>query len=193
MMLPESVPVSLIRQYLFCPRIPWHMRAGTPVASPLWVRQGVEHHQRQRRLTRPRKLKRLGLEDAERRFEVALESERLGLHGVVDLVLSTPGEVVPVEFKIQDAPPTRAIRLQLLAYGLLAEEAYNLPFERGLVIAGTRSRTYPVPGTDSLKEELFRYLASLRRDQASPVLPPSDAQENKCTQCEYLASCNDRF
>lgn len=193
MMLPESVPVSLIRQYLFCPRVPWHLAAGTPAASPLWVRQGVEHHRRQRRLTRPRKLRALGLADAERRFEVSLESERFGLHGIVDLVLLTDDEVVPVEFKLQNAPPTRAICLQLLAYGLVAEAEYMRPFRRGLVICGSRSRTYPIQRTPDLENRLEQTLAHLRRDRASPVLPPSSAQANKCTQCEYLPHCNDRF
>lgn len=192
-MLPESIPVSLIRQFLFCPRVPWHMTAGTPAPSPLWVRQGVEHHQRQRRLTRPRKLRALGLANAERHFEIPLESERLGLHGIVDLVLLTDEEVVPVEFKLQDAPPTRAICLQLLAYGLLGEEEYVRPFRRGLVICGSRSRTYPIQRTRKLEDRLEKTLICLRQDRSSPVLPPSSAQANKCTQCEYLAHCNDRF
>lgn len=192
-MLPESIPVSLIRQYLFCPRIPWHMAAGTPAPSPLWVRQGVEHHQKQPRLTRPRKLRTLGLPGAERRFEVPLESATLALHGIVDLILLTEDEVVPVEFKLQDAPPTQAICLQLLAYGLLAEEGFERPFRRGLVICGSRSRTYPVKRTGKLEERLGETLVHLREDRSSPVLPPSSAQANKCTQCEYLPHCNDRF
>jgi CRISPR-associated exonuclease Cas4 len=153
----------------------------------------VEHHYKQPRLTRPRKLRTLGLAEAERRFEVLLESATLGLHGIVDLVLLMEDEVVPVEFKLQDAPPTHAICMQLLAYGLLGEEGFERQFSRGLVICGSRSRTYPVKRTARLEEQLGETLARLREDRFSPVLPPSSAQANKCTQCEYLPHCNDRF
>lgn len=122
-----------------------------------------------------------------------MEDANLGMHGFVDLILETATEVLPVEFKLQDAPPTRAICLQLIAYGLLAEKTFQLPFNRGLVICGPHSRTYPVARTPELEQELAETWENLRRDRELPVLPPSAAQANKCTQCEYLPRCNDRF
>ncbi len=192
-MLPELLPASLLRQYLFCPRVPWHMRNGTPVPEPMWVRQGTEHHLRQRRLTRTRKLARLGLDTAERCFEISLSDDELGIQGVVDLLLVERHEVVPVEFKLQDAPPTTAIQLQLIAYGLMAEKVFDRPFRRGLVISGSRTRTYPVKRSRSLERRCRKVIDNLRYDLGAPFLPPSSAQLNKCTQCEYLPRCNDRY
>src|SRR3989344_8100597 len=101
-MKPYSLPVHLLRQHVFCPRIPYFIEGlGITPEAPLWVQQGQDYHARQEQLSRDRTLKRFGLEHATRQFRVHLSSTRLGTHGIADALLETATEVYPVEFKTE--------------------------------------------------------------------------------------------
>lgn len=57
-----SVPVSLLRQYAFCPRIPFFylIRNLHPPFRP-WVKQGLGFHEKTQMLAKRRNLSRFGL------------------------------------------------------------------------------------------------------------------------------------
>lgn len=168
------------------------MMAGTPTATPIWVKQGANYHLRQKALTRERKLERLGVADYAKTFEKPVQLPSLGLHGFVDLVLTGKGEVCPVEFKLNDKPPVRGARQQLIAYGFALEEMGIGSFDRGFILCGSQGKTYKQERKENSFKELQDLVGDVRKALSSPFLPYSDAQKNKCTQCEYLAHCNDR-
>ncbi len=120
----SSLPVSLLRQYTFCPRIPWFMETlGLNPPRPPWVRQGIDHHQRERMLQRRRRLSRYGLDEARLVEEPQLRAPELGLHGRPDALLETEDAAYPLEFKLGDSRPANGHLLQIAAYALLAESS----------------------------------------------------------------------
>ena len=192
--MSSSLPCSLLRQFLFCPRIPYFCEVlGLRPPQPLWVKQGVDWHRRQEILSRNRTLARYGLLQARRHFQCHLASELIGLHGIADLLLVTDAEVVPVEFKQGTGPLNKGGHVQLTAYGVLAEQHFGLPFKRAVVLMGEKAKADGIPDTPESRDALRVALTGLRQTLESALLPDSPASLPQCGQCEYLAHCNDRF
>ena len=91
---------SDLRQYVYCPRIVY-FRHCVPVRPPPTYKmvEGKLQHERVEELEHRRTLRAYGLEDGERTFDVRLRSDRLGVSGIVDMVIQRRHEVIPVEFK----------------------------------------------------------------------------------------------
>jgi CRISPR-associated exonuclease Cas4 len=84
-----SLPISLIRQYCFCPRIPYFQELlKLNPKRPQWVKQGEELHQKQQKVFKHRTLKRFNLEHAIQTFDEFVTSDSFALHGVVDSFLN---------------------------------------------------------------------------------------------------------
>lgn len=67
----DSYPVHLLRQYLFCPRIPWfNVVRNLYPATPSWVRRGIRYHEVQQALSKRRNLSRYGLDERYRLVRV---------------------------------------------------------------------------------------------------------------------------
>jgi CRISPR-associated exonuclease Cas4 len=193
-MKPYSLPVHLLRQHAFCPRIPYFIEGlGITPETPLWVKQGEDYHERQERLTRDRTLRRFSLDHATRQFRVRLSSTRLSIHGIADAVLETVTEVYPVEFKTELSVAGRGQILQLMAYGMMAEEMQRKHFAAGFLLYGQKGKTRRIERTDALSSDAERVLNEIRRNLATARMPESSACAPQCGQCEYFNYCNDRF
>lgn len=189
-----SLPISLLRQHVFCPRIPYFSEVlGFVPEKPFWVALGTSHHDREKHLARNRTLTRFLLEDARRHFDHPLLAPGLALHGVVDLLLETDSEVVPVEFKSRHAPRFRGQILQLIAYGLAAAECFQKSFTRGLMVWGNRGRTVVYSATEEWTAMAIRTRDAILKDIETATIPETSASPGKCCQCEYLNACNDRL
>lgn len=187
-----SLPVNLIRQYLFCARIPYFMEVQKLNPSyPLWVKQGSEYHDRQTKLMNRRTLERFNLTDATVEYNVHLSSEKIGLHGKVDALLITDESVIPVEFKMTLKKPSWGHIMQLVAYGILAEEKYGKPCIQGFILHDKRGKTLPIEISNDKKHRLLNLIQEIKNSFES-VLPSSPASITQCTQCEFYVHCNDR-
>src|SRR5690606_27271671 len=86
--------VSDARHWTFCPRVIWHREMmAVPVKPTGKMQLGLEAEAALAKFERRRSARRYGLDRAERRFDVVLESSRLGVRGVCDLVLDVPPTV----------------------------------------------------------------------------------------------------
>lgn len=102
----ESIPVSALRQFSFCPRTVFfsEVRDLRPVCGE-WVENGIDFHAREEMLIRRRNLEGLGIPlGSELRTELRLRSVLLGLHGICDAAYFFTDEegrqrAVPLEFK----------------------------------------------------------------------------------------------
>lgn len=114
-----ALNASDLRQFVYCPRI-IYFRYCAPVRPPPTYKmtEGRLQHERVEDLEHRRTLHAYGLSDGERAFDVRIASERLGISGILDMVIVRRHEVIPVEFKhtseIPRAPrePTRFPRLR---------------------------------------------------------------------------------
>lgn len=189
----DSLPISLMRQFVFCPRIPWYIQnIDRDFKHPLWVEQGKAHEERREALMQKRPLFKAHQKSGySQKFDVHVSNADLKIHGRVDVVLETKFETIPVEIKMRAQKPTRGHVLQLVGYALCLDNR-NFPVSRGIIITGQRQRRYEVPITENLKAEFLSVLEKLRATVNEPFLPHSSASIAKCLQCEYQNQCQDR-
>lgn len=191
-MKTESLPASLLRQWAYCPRIPFIREVqGAKGAAPAWVSQGMDYDAIQHMLSRDRRLIGIGLEHYRRHRRVQMHSESLGIHGIADLVFVGDKDVVVADYKLTGRLG-RGARLQLGAYAIMASEKLALPARELLLLHGKPVRATILPFDDTLKREVVSAVDSLRRTLEAGRMPSSDAGPAKCGICEHLNFCNDR-
>jgi CRISPR-associated exonuclease Cas4 len=208
-----TVRVSEIRQFAFCPRVIWHrVVMGQPTRETPKMQMGRDTETALVRLERRRTLRQYGLDRADRRFSVFLESERLGMRGVCDLVLEVPstsptakvaeqdpGESVaaasvlahPVEVKTTRGGVGRHHVLQLTAYAMLLEEYGRGPVNLGFVLVLPEDRVHAVPTGPGERAEVLRIVAAIRGMFEQQRFPEPTRHRSFCPDCEYLNFCGD--
>ena len=189
-----KLPIHLIRQYLFCPRVVYFLEVlNIPKATPVWVKEGEKHHKKQEKLFKRRTLTRFGLEDAEFRQNITLFSDSYNFYGICDALILSSTNIYPVEVKLHGQKPTKPQKMQLIAYSILAEEIFNKKFELGFVAYESNAKTVPIKVEKRQKDELCNIVDKVVEMVIKGYFPHSDANEAKCSQCEFLNYCNDRF
>lgn len=212
----RSVRVSDLRQYTFCARVIWHrVVMGEPTRETPKMKMGRDAEAALARLEKRRRLRRYGLEGATRRFDVTLESERLGLHGVCDLVLDVParvetwprtGDVVleglrpvertlparsyPVEIKTTRGGVGAHHVVQLAAYAMLLEES-GASVERGFVLLLPEDRVVAVRIGREERDAVLRTHDEIARMIDRQRFPPPTRWRSFCPDCEYVNFCGD--
>lgn len=188
-----SIPASLFRQYCFCPRIVYFQYIlGLKVPSPLWVKQGVDYHVREQRLSQSRTLKRYDIDLGKIEFDVKLKSNKWDIHGLADAVILLPEQALVIEFKLSCDKPTRGQKLQMVAYALMIEEQYNIDVNVGFISYESKGKVHRVEMKDELKHSLEKAIKHIGIMQSIQILPDSSASSSQCEQCEYINFCNDR-
>ncbi len=188
-----SIPVSLIRQHCFCPRIPFFNEVlHINPSDRLWQEQGTRYHLQQTILNKRRNLSRYGYSSGILHQNVELAGSLLPCHGRCDAILETDEEIVPIEFKLQLHRFNRGQQLQLVAYGMLAQEKFNKPCNEGFLLYGNRGKTFRLEIKDELKSKVKQVVNEIFENLQRALMPTSPASEAQCSQCEYLNFCGDR-
>ena len=193
-----ELTASDVRQWVYCPRIVYY-RLTQPLRRPVTYKmeEGKLQHERIEELERRRTLRFYGLrsEELERRverhFRPRLHSDRLGLTGVVDLVLVAPAEAIPVEYKHTEAPLGLNHKYQLVAYALLVEDVWGRPVRRALVHFIPNDRLEEVAITSNARTFVRKLLEEIRIAAAAERLPPPTDRRGRCVDCEYRLFCGD--
>jgi CRISPR-associated exonuclease Cas4 len=189
---PLMLTVSDVKQLGYCARIVYYTYLlGGRRPTTFKMAEGTRSHEEEGRRELRRSLRAYGLDSGERRFDVALRSERLGLSGRLDMVIESQREVLPVDFKNGTAPPGRNHRYQLTAYALLVEEAWRRPVRRGFIALIPARRTVPVAISPTMRAEVQREIAAIRAMIAAEQMPPPTRMRGRCTDCEFRPWCND--
>src|SRR5205823_3080601 len=91
-----QLEVTNLKQYTCCPRIVFY-RYCLPKIRPTTylMEEGIRSHREEETREERRSLHTYHLTQGERFFHLALQSERLGLTGRVDLVIATPARDDP--------------------------------------------------------------------------------------------------
>lgn len=188
------IPINLIRQYQFCPRIVYYnLLTNIKPSYPRHVSLGEEYHELQNEMLRSRKFKKFHIEYEDILSEKYLENESLQICGKVDMAFITQNEVVPVEFKHIKSKPSYSHILQLVGYGLLLEKEFDKKFTQGFIIHSNNMKFYKIDGKEKYKKDFFETIGNIEQIVKNNILPNSSADGQKCAQCEYLNFCDDRF
>lgn len=187
-----SIPINLIRQWSFCPRVVYYQEIlKLNVHTPLWVSQGTDKHTKINKLEKRRNFSKYHLDSAIRHFELPMKSYEYSIHGIADWVLETPTEVFVVEYKSNPKPNSLGHKLQLGAYSVLASLHFNKPCTKSFLVSDKKS--FEIEITETLISKLKTAISDINKTLGSAKKPHSSAGEHQCSQCEYLNFCNDRL
>mgnify|MGYP005867528931 CR=1 FL=1 len=184
--------VTDLKQFVYCARIVYYTYC-LPLLRPVTFKMvaGVEAHDRAEGLEQRRSLRASGLTSGQRYFDVALESEALGLRGKVDMVVREDGEVIPVEYKDSPGRMGRNLELQLAAYGLMLEEMGWGRVGRGFLYFIPTRRAREVRLTEEMKGEVRAMCLAMGEMVEREHMPPPTPYRARCRACEFRRFCND--
>ncbi len=183
-MEPEKLPLSLLNDYLYCPR-----RAALKTIEG-W-RSGNVHTERGDIVHENADLP--GFETAKGVTllrALPVWSERLGLNGKCDIVEKHPdGSLFPVEFKVGKRRKWENDDAQLCAQALCMEEMFGLSINSGAVYHADSKRRREVALTEELRSHTVRAAAELRALVASQTIPPAQYVADQCEECSLFDVC----
>ncbi len=189
-----SFRVTDVKQWAYCPRVVyWTCVAPVPRRLPPKVTFGAEDHARLATLEARRSLRDYGLKEGTRRFHVRVASQTLGLRGVLDALLETETERIPVEYKDTLGGVRKNHRLQLTAYAMLLREQPGPPVTRGMLFLIPEDKIVTVPITPALEAEVRSALAAMRAMVEQESFPEPTSQWARCRDCEFFRYCGDRY
>jgi len=177
------VPISALQHWLFCPR-----QCALIHVERLWSENRLTAEGRilHARADGGAGDRRKGLQTLR---AVEIGSERLGLHGVADVV-EVEGEVIrPVEYKRGRPKPHRADEVQLCAQALCLEEMTGRRIPEGALFYGETRRRKAVVFDDELRTLTLRIAAEVRAMIATGQVPPPVFDKHRCRACSLIELC----
>jgi CRISPR-associated protein Cas1 len=202
----ELLPVRMLNEYVYCPRLFHLMHVEGQWADNVYTAEGQEVHRRVDRFgellpdpapafeaTEGRAADGDGEAPPEVRRSVTLSSARLGLVAKLDLVSTAGDEAVPVDTKRGRVPRNaerswEPERVQLMAQGLLLRE-HGYRCDHGvLYFAGSRTRV-DITLTAELEARTLHYIREARLAATSATLPDPLEDSPKCNGCSLNGIC----
>jgi len=185
------IAVTLLKQYAYCPRIVYY-ETCTPRVRPTSSKMQAGHdaHERERNRAARRTMSAYQIPTGERHFDVRIRSEKMGLSGLIDELVITEDEAIVVDYKMSSRVGANHL-LQLAAYSILVEEAYQVAVRRGFIYLMTARRFEEVPVEVGLRNSVAAAIAETERIRIYEYMPPPVEQLSKCESCEFRRFCND--
>lgn len=188
----KITPTEVV-EYNFCPRFIYFMNV---LAIPQYeerrymVQRGREEHAKRLVRNKAYLWKKIGCVD--RQSDVLLESERLGLRGLVDeIVTLADGSLAPVDFKYADSGTLyRSHRLQIYCYALLIEECFEKAVHKGYIfyIRGGCTQeevSFGALARQQTRKDIAAILEIIQREK----LPRPTKSRSRCADCTYKNIC----
>ncbi len=190
--------VTDLKQYVCCPRIVFY-RYCLPKIRPTTVlmEEGILKHSEEDEREERRSLRNYGVTEGERFFHLALQSEQLGLSGRIDLVIASPArnaanaEISVVEYKYSEQKAGAHFKLQLAAYALLVEDAWQVSVKQGYIYSIPTKNVETIPITAQLRKKVVQTVTHIRQLVAQEIMPEPPAAQGRCVTCEFRRFCND--
>ena len=188
-----SIPVNLIRQWCYCPRVVYYMElTKVTFHRPIWVKQGEQFHKIEKKLWERRNLSRFNLQNGKKHYNLTIKNESLGFHGIVDMAIETDKAIYPVEFKLSANSKKRGDQLQLSAYALLLEKHFGKPSPVGFLIGGEKT-VHTIDISTNHRRDVMKVSNDIKQMLLKGLKPASSATVHQCCACEYINFCNDRL
>lgn len=190
------ITVSDVKQYLYCPKIIYFDHVlHVPKPPDQKLDSGREAHES----ITAREKRRKGavfydpeLDCAEKLFRVELVSQSLGLRGVLDYLVKTEKEFIPVDYKFGYSNKGAAYlnhKYQLAAYALLVEDCFLATVRRGFIHYSRERLNVRIDITDELRRRTMKMIAEIRWIVESETEPTCTRIPSRCTDCEYRRYC----
>jgi CRISPR-associated exonuclease Cas4 len=179
----EPVPLSLLNDFLYCPRrAALKIVEGWRAANVHTERGDIVHEHSD--LAGYEVVKGATLLRA-----LPVWSERLGLNGKCDIVEQRPdGTLFPVEFKVGKRRQWANDDAQLCAQALCLEEMFGSVVPRGAVFHADSKRRREVEFTPELRQRTAAAVAALQALQESDQVPRAEFKP-ACEECSLFEIC----
>ena len=186
------INVTDVKQYVYCPRIIYFTYC-LPVEKKrsFKMEMGSEVHNIVAELEKRRKLKRYGLSEGERKYNVWLKSADLAISGKLDMLIRTQSDLYPVDFKNTSGNPGENHLYQLGAYAILVEENFSCEVRCGFIYLVPQRDCRVVKFDDSFKQKIKEKIAEIKEVIKRETMPKPTKNKGKCYDCEYKNYCND--
>lgn len=128
------------------------------------------------------------------RSEVKVESERLGLKGIVDMLEVFDSYFIPLELKTGKAPKEGiwpGHKIQLAAYMMLLSEKFGIDIKKGYIDYLDIKDKREVVMNPMLCGEVIETARSARELLEGDKAPDFCKNENKCAVCGIRQECHD--
>lgn len=189
----NSLRVSDLKQYIYCPRILYYYYVlPVPRKVTRKMEYGKLEHVEIQRLEKRRSLRSYGVLDGERFFQIYLESTRLGLHGILDMMIATrDNNIYPVDFKHSLSYRGLHLKYQVAAYAMLLEEKYQRLVRHGFIYLIPMKTIVPVEITQSMRGHVKKTLSAIKSIARKERMPGYIRSKERCADCEYRNYCAD--
>lgn len=194
------MPVRRLHNYLYCPRLfylQWvenifEENADTVAGSAIHRQADQPSRYDEAKTTALRE----GLPEGAKLRSLRLESESLGLVGMIDIVEGGPDGTCVVDYKKGSArrleDGTRSAKepdaVQMAAYALLLRE-HGVPVEAAAIYYAEDKRRVPVELSEGLFAQTKAALAEARALAANGKLPPPLVNDRRCDFCSAYPVC----
>ncbi|HPD46632.1 MAG TPA: CRISPR-associated endonuclease Cas1, partial [Anaerohalosphaeraceae bacterium] len=212
---PDLLPVRMLNEYAYCPRLFHLMHVEGRWADNAYTVEGRNVHRRADKLDHvlpdpdnaaaEDENEAHGRGDAEGKAvpkgdepptitrSVVLGSTILGLTAKLDLVSTADDFAIPVETKRGRVPNNEERsyepeRVQLMAQGLLLRESGYRCRHGVLYFAGSRTRV-DIPFTPELEERTLDLIRKAKAASVASVSPPPLEDSPKCSGCSLAGIC----
>jgi CRISPR-associated protein Cas1 len=190
------LPVRRLHNFIYCPRLFYFQWVENIFQENADTVAGSHVH---RRVDEPSKLdnpKELGLPEGTKLRSLRLESESLGLIGVVDIVEGGPDGAEVIDYKRgsarRDAEGERVAKepdaMQVAAHALLLREHGVNPV-RGAIYYAADKRRVPVDFSEELFDKVRSTIIEAKALAASGHCPPPLKNDARCLYCSAYPIC----
>ena len=194
--LQPPLPVRRLHNFIYCPRLFYFQWVENIFQENADTVAGSHVH---RNVDAPSRLddpKELGLPEGAKLRSLRLESESLGLIGVVDIVEGGPDGAEIIDYKKgsarRDAEGDRVAKepdaLQVAAHALLLREQ-GVNAVRGAIYYAADKRRVPVELTEELFSKVRKAIEDARAVAASGKCPPPLKNDARCLYCSAYPIC----
>jgi CRISPR-associated protein Cas1 len=188
--------VRNLHNFIYCPRLFYFQWVENVFQENADTVAGSHIHRNVDAPSRLEDPKTLGLPEGSKLRSLRLESETLGLIGVVDIVEGGPDGAEVVDYKKgsarRDAEGERVAKepdaMQVAAHALLLAE-HGVKAARGAIYYAADKRRVPVEFTDGLFSKVRQAIADARQVAASGQCPPPLQHDPRCLYCSAYPIC----
>lgn len=178
-----SLPISALQHWLFCPR-----QCALIHVERLWAENQLTAEGRvlHARADGGAGDRRKGVRTLR---AVQIGSERLGLHGMADVVEIHNDRILPVEYKRGRPKPHRADQVQLCAQAMCLEDMTGQTIADGALFYGETRRRQMVAFDHELRSLTSSIATEARAALVSGHLPPPVHDPRRCRSCSLIELC----
>lgn len=180
----ETIPLSALNQYAYCPRRCYLILMEGEFEDNVHTFSGSMEHERVDQL-------KYEIKDGVRvEYGLPVWSDKLGLSGRCDGVEFHPdGSIYPVEYKHGKRRRWLNDDLQLAAQALCLEEMTGKRIAKGAIYHQKSKRRREVTMTEALRTEVIITVQAIRKMLENGVCPPPTEDSRRCPECSLKPLC----